>query len=107
MGAIADTVNADGARLQQVVWNLLTNAIKFTPKGGQIQVLLQRVNSHLELSVSDNGIGIAADYLPQVFDRFSQHESSAPAPSAPRAGTCNLQTAGGAARRHYPGRESG
>src|SRR6185437_2882010 len=59
LGATQDVVSADSARLQQVVWNLLTNAIKFTPKGGQIQVLLQRVNSHLELSVSDTGIGIA------------------------------------------------
>jgi PAS domain S-box-containing protein len=76
LGATQDIVNADGARLQQVVWNLLTNALKFTPKGGQIQVLLQRVNSHLELSVSDTGIGIPAGYLPQVFDRFSQKDSS-------------------------------
>ncbi len=76
LGANPDIVNADAARLQQVVWNLLTNAIKFTPKGGQIQVLLQRVNSHLELSVSDTGIGIPASYLPQVFDRFSQRDSS-------------------------------
>ena len=76
LGASRDVVSADGARLQQVVWNLLTNAIKFTPKGGQIQVLLQRVNSHLELSVSDTGIGIPASYLPQVFDRFSQKDSS-------------------------------
>jgi PAS domain S-box-containing protein len=71
-----DIVSADSARLQQVVWNLLTNAIKFTPKGGQIQVLLQRVNSHLELSVSDTGVGIPANYLPHVFDRFSQKDSS-------------------------------
>jgi len=70
------TINGDAARLQQVVWNLLTNAIKFTPKGGQVQVLLQRVNSHLELSVSDTGIGIPASFLPQVFDRFSQRDSS-------------------------------
>ena len=69
-------ISADSARLQQVVWNLLTNAIKFTPKGGQIQVLLQRVNSHLELSVSDTGIGIQASFLPHVFDRFSQRDSS-------------------------------
>jgi len=59
------------------VWNLLTNAIKFTPKGGQVQVLLQRVNSHIELSVSDTGIGIPPSFLPHVFDRFSQRESSA------------------------------
>jgi PAS domain S-box-containing protein len=76
LGAGQDTVSADGARLQQVVWNLLTNAIKFTPKGGQVQVLLQRVNSHLELNVSDTGIGISAGYLPQVFDRFSQQDTS-------------------------------
>jgi len=69
-------VSADAGRLQQVVWNLLTNAIKFTPKGGQVQVLLQRVNSHIELSVSDNGIGIPESFLPQVFDRFSQRDSS-------------------------------
>ena len=76
LGAGQDIVSADSARLQQVVWNLLTNAIKFTPTGGQVQVLLQRVNSHLELSVSDTGIGIPANYLPHVFDRFSQRDSS-------------------------------
>jgi len=69
-------VNGDASRLQQVVWNLLTNAIKFTPRGGQVQVLLQRVNSHVELSVSDTGIGIPATFLPQVFDRFSQRDGS-------------------------------
>src|SRR5580698_9670697 len=72
----SDIVSADSARLQQVVWNLLTNAIKFTPKGGQVQVLLQRVNSHLELSVSDTGVGIPASFIDQVFDRFSQRDSS-------------------------------
>jgi len=76
LGTGNDIISADSARLQQVVWNLLTNAIKFTPKGGQIQVLLQRVNSHLELSVSDTGIGIPPNYLPQVFERFSQKDSS-------------------------------
>jgi CheY-like chemotaxis protein/two-component sensor histidine kinase len=76
LGASQDIVSADSARLQQVVWNLLTNAIKFTPKGGQVQVLMQRVNSHVELSVSDTGIGIPASYLPHVFDRFSQKDSS-------------------------------
>jgi PAS domain S-box-containing protein len=76
LGASHDIINADSGRLQQVVWNLLTNAIKFTPKGGQVQVLLQRVNSHLELSVSDNGIGIPSSYLPFVFDRLSQKDTS-------------------------------
>jgi PAS domain S-box-containing protein len=80
LGSSQDVVSADGTRLQQVVWNLLTNAIKFTPKGGQVQVLLQRVNSHLELSVSDTGIGIPATYLPYVFDRFSQRDSSTTRP---------------------------
>src|SRR5688572_19360981 len=68
----AATVNADVGRIQQVIWNLLTNAIKFTPNGGQVQVVLQRVNSHVELSVSDTGVGIAPSFLPHVFDRFSQ-----------------------------------
>ena len=70
-------VSADSGRLQQILWNLLSNAIKFTPKGGQVQVLLQRVNSHIELSVSDTGIGIPPEFLPQVFERFSQRDSSA------------------------------
>jgi PAS domain S-box-containing protein len=70
------TVSADPHRLQQVIWNLLSNAIKFTPKGGQVRVALQRVNSQVELTVSDNGIGIPASFLPQVFDRFSQRDSS-------------------------------
>jgi PAS domain S-box-containing protein len=71
------TVSADGGRLQQVIWNLLSNAIKFTPKGGRIHTVLQRVNSHIELSVSDTGIGIPAGFLPYVFDRFSQRDTSA------------------------------
>jgi PAS domain S-box-containing protein len=69
-------VSADSGRLQQILWNLLSNAIKFTPKGGQVQVLLQRVNSHIELSVSDTGIGISSEFLPHVFERFSQRDSS-------------------------------
>jgi hypothetical protein len=76
LGASQDVVSGDSTRLQQVVWNLLTNAIKFTPKGGQVQVLLQRVNSHLELRVSDTGMGIPVGYLPYVFDRFSQKDTS-------------------------------
>ena len=69
-------VSGDPARLQQVFWNLLSNAVKFTPKGGRIQVLLQRVNSHIEFSVSDTGIGIPTSFLPHVFERFSQKDSS-------------------------------
>jgi PAS domain S-box-containing protein len=72
----AGPVPADPARLQQVVWNLLTNAIKFTPKGGRVEAVLRRVNSHLELTVVDNGVGIAPEFMPHVFDRFRQADSS-------------------------------
>jgi PAS domain S-box-containing protein len=73
---LAGSVSGDPARLQQVMWNLLSNAIKFTPKRGRVQVLLERVNSHLEVTVSDTGIGIPPDFLPYVFDRFSQKDTS-------------------------------
>ncbi|MEG3911695.1 ATP-binding protein [Microcoleus sp. w1-18aA5] len=66
----------DADRLQQVVWNLLSNALKFTPKDGRVQISLQRVNSHVEITVSDTGAGISSDFLPFVFDRFSQHDST-------------------------------
>jgi PAS domain S-box-containing protein len=66
------TVAGDPVRLQQVVWNLLSNAIKFTPKGGRVQVRLERVNSHIEIGVSDSGTGIEPEFLPYVFDRFRQ-----------------------------------
>ena len=71
---IAGPVTGDPNRLQQVVWNLLINAINFTPKGGRVQVVVERVNSHVELSVSDTGKGISAEFLPHVFERFSQAE---------------------------------
>ena len=69
-------VAGDPARLQQVVWNLLSNAIKFTPKGGRVEVRLQRAESHVELSVSDTGEGISPDFLPHVFERFRQADST-------------------------------
>ncbi|MBC7785794.1 MAG: response regulator [Burkholderiales bacterium] len=69
-------VSVDPNRLQQIVWNLLSNAIKFTPRGGKVQIALQRINSHIEFSVSDTGQGIAPDFLPFVFDRFRQADAS-------------------------------
>jgi PAS domain S-box-containing protein len=63
-------------RLQQVVWNILTNSVKFTPRGGRIQVCLRRADSHVEIVVSDTGEGITADLLPHVFERFRQGDSS-------------------------------
>lgn len=73
---LAGPVRGDPARIQQVVWNLLSNAIKFTPNGGKVEVVLERVNSHIEINVSDTGIGIKPEFLSTIFDRFSQADSS-------------------------------
>jgi PAS domain S-box-containing protein len=72
----AGYVSGDPDRLQQVVWNLLNNAIKFTPKGGRVQVNLARVDSSIEVTVTDTGEGITADFLPRVFDRFQQADGT-------------------------------
>ena len=72
----AGPISGDADRLQQIVWNLLTNAVKFTPKGGRIQVKLQRVDSHVEIVVTDSGVGISKEFLPHVFDRFRQADAS-------------------------------
>jgi PAS domain S-box-containing protein len=69
-------ISGDPNRLQQIVWNLLSNAVKFTPKGGQIQIRLERVNSHVEIIVNDTGIGISPQVLPFIFDRFRQADSA-------------------------------
>jgi len=76
----AGPIAGDPARLQQVVWNLLINAVKFTEKDGRVQIYLQRVNSHVEIVVSDTGQGIAPELLPFVFDRFRQADSSSTRP---------------------------
>ena len=70
------TILGDPNRLQQIFWNLLSNSIKFTPKHGRIQVLLQRINSHVEVSVIDTGEGISPDFLPYIFNRFQQADAS-------------------------------
>jgi CheY-like chemotaxis protein len=69
-------VSGDADRLQQIVWNLLSNAIKFTPRGGKVQLRLSRVNSHVEVTVSDTGRGISPDFLPFVFERFRQADAT-------------------------------
>jgi PAS domain S-box-containing protein len=69
-------IRGDPHRLQQVLWNLLSNAVKFTPREGRIQVVLERVNSHVEIVIEDSGIGILPEFLPYVFDRFRQADPS-------------------------------
>ncbi len=69
-------IRADPHRLQQVLWNLLTNAVKFTPPGGRIDVVLERVSSHVEIAIEDTGIGIKPEFLSFAFDRFRQADSS-------------------------------
>ena len=77
----AGPIMGDPARLQQVAWNLLMNAVKFTPNGGRVQLHLRRANSHIEIMVSDTGEGIAPEHLPHLFERFRQTDA------ARRAGT--------------------
>lgn len=69
-------VSGDPHRLQQIIWNLLSNAVKFTPKGGNIEVIVKQVASHLEVTVKDSGIGVKPEFLAYIFDRFRQADSS-------------------------------
>ena len=71
----AGPISADPGRLQQVMWNLLSNAIKFTPRGGKVQIVLQRINSHVELSVADTGCGVKPEFMPHLFERFRQGDN--------------------------------
>jgi CheY-like chemotaxis protein len=71
-----EPVAGDPARLQQVMWNLLSNALKFTPTGGRVRVTLRRSGSEAEIVVEDNGAGIRPDFLPHMFDRFQQADAS-------------------------------
>jgi CheY-like chemotaxis protein len=72
----ATVVTGDADRLQQVFWNLLSNAVKFTPRGGRVTVRVLRAESHLELSVSDTGAGIKPEFLPLIFNRFTQADTT-------------------------------
>ena len=78
----AGPIKGDPNRLQQVVWNLFSNAIKFTARDGQVQVVLERVNSHIEIAVADTGVGIKPEFLPHVFDRFRQQKASVTQPAS-------------------------
>ena len=69
-------VSGDAGRLQQVIWNLLANAIKFTPEGGRVDVFIERSNGHMEVRVVDTGQGISPDFLPHVFERFRQADGA-------------------------------
>ena len=71
-----DPVSGDPQRLQQVVWNLLSNAIKFTPAGGEVEIGLEQIGGNATITVSDTGDGIRPEFLPRIFDRFSQADSS-------------------------------
>jgi light-regulated signal transduction histidine kinase (bacteriophytochrome) len=69
-------ISGDPTRLQQVFWNLLSNAVKFTPRDGKIQVRVERIDSHVEIGVTDTGRGIDPEFLPHIFDRFRQQDAS-------------------------------
>ena len=71
-----ETVSGDAGRLQQVIWNLLANAIKFTPEGGRVEVFIEPSNDHMEVRVVDTGQGISPDFLPHVFERFRQADDA-------------------------------
>ncbi|WP_181259181.1 PAS domain-containing hybrid sensor histidine kinase/response regulator [Pseudoduganella armeniaca] len=73
---LAGPVSGDPERLQQIVWNLMSNAIKFTPKGGRVHVALQRHHSSIHIVVADNGAGIPQEYLPRIFDSFTQVDAT-------------------------------
>jgi PAS domain S-box-containing protein len=107
-----DVVTGDADRMQQVVWNLLANAVKFTPRGGRIRVRLERRDPHMCITVSDTGKGICPALLPHIFDRFQQADST----SSRRHGGLGLglalvhhlvQLHGGQVEAHSPGEGQG
>jgi signal transduction histidine kinase/ActR/RegA family two-component response regulator len=69
-------ITGDSNRLQQIFWNLLSNSIKFTPKGGRIEILVEQLDSFLEIRIHDSGLGIPPEFMPYVFDRFRQGDAS-------------------------------
>jgi PAS domain S-box-containing protein len=73
---LAGPISGDPARLQQIVWNLLSNAVKFTPRDGTVRITCSRVESHVEIVVTDTGLGIDSEFLPFIFERFRQADAS-------------------------------
>jgi PAS domain S-box-containing protein len=76
LDSAAGAVMGDASRLQQIIWNLLSNAVKFTPKAGRVEIRLERDDSHAQIKVTDTGSGIRPEFLPYVFERFRQADSS-------------------------------
>lgn len=72
----ADAINGDSARLEQVIWNLVSNAVKFTPRGGKVKVRIERADPHVQITVSDTGKGIQPAHLPHLFERYWQSDDS-------------------------------
>jgi PAS domain S-box-containing protein len=112
LDSCAGAISGDPDRLQQIIWNLLSNAIKFTPEGGRVEIGLEDINSHVEITISDTGQGIDPEFLLHVFDRFRQSDSS----SARRHGGLGLGLAivrqlvelhGGTVKAESPGRGEG
>jgi CheY-like chemotaxis protein len=112
LGHPGSIVRCDPDRMQQVFWNLLSNAVKFTPRQGKVHVVIRQVNSHVELSVIDNGKGIPAEFLHLVFERFRQADAS----TTRSQGGLGLGLAiakhlselhGGSLRAHSGGRDQG
>lgn len=74
--SVEGMVMGDKNRMQQIIWNLVTNAVKFTPKKGRVHITLERINSHVEIAVADNGIGVEPEFLEHIFERFMQADAS-------------------------------
>src|SRR4030095_8461525 len=73
---VSEPVDGDPNRLQQIVWNLLSNAVKFTPAGGRIEISVRSGEDNVEIRVTDTGVGIPSEFLPFIFDRFRQADTS-------------------------------
>jgi signal transduction histidine kinase len=105
-------VRGDPDRLQQVFWNLLSNAVKFTPDGGCVDVSLRATDAQVSVTVTDTGVGIAPDFLPHVFDRFRQADSTSTRQHAGMGLGLAIvrhvvELHGGTVRAESPGRDAG